>query len=903
MKQFYTSEVEEVLAEVQSTAKGLTSAEAKARLEKNGKNALDEAKKRPMILRFFDQFKDLMIIVLLVAALVSAALSIYQGEYSELIDSGLILLIVVVNAIIGLVQEGKAEKSLEALKNMNKPFAKVIRDGNLEKIASEELVVGDVVVLEAGDMVPADMRLIQCSSLQIEEAALTGESVPVNKHTNALENEEAPLGDRACMAFSSGTVSFGRGEGVVTAVGMNTEVGKIAKMLSEETNTTTPLQKQLAKTAKFLSIAVLAIAAVIFVASVILGVTSGTDNILDTIIDGFMTAVAIAVAAIPEGLPAVVTIVLAIGVQRMSERNAIVKNLPAVETLGCCEIICSDKTGTITLNQMTVKEIYTTEKGIKTDADEVSGDEVTLIRVMTLCNDTQESEGKLLGDPTETALVAYAQKKNLGDMSAKYERVDEIPFDSKRKLMSTVNNVDGESIIHIKGAPDILLDRCSNIMVAGEVRAITDADKEAILKANGDMAEKALRVLAYAIKTNETDREKFEEDLTFVGLTGMIDPARDEVKEAVAICKRAGIRAIMITGDHAKTAAAIAREVGIIDSPDQEVLTGAELDKMSDEEYLANIEKYRVYARVSPENKVRIVTAYRSLDKVVAMTGDGVNDAPSIKKADIGIGMGITGTDVSKGASDMVLADDNFATIVSAVEEGRKVYSNIKKAVQYLLSANIAEVLCLFISVIIISSIVGENVVFLTPVMILWVNMVTDSLPALALGTERAEANVMDYPPRKTGSSLFAGKTGIDIIIQGIMQTALVMASFLVGYLYFEPLALENGTDPLIAHAISETMAFVTLCFIQLFHSYNLKSQTLSIFNKGIFNNKFLNISFIVGLVMVVAVVAIPGVGTTLFGTQPLDWAQWLIAIGASFLIVPFVEIQKLIERTMEKRK
>ena len=894
MKQFYTSEVEEVIKELGTSEAGLTSEEAKDRLEKNGKNALEEAAKRPMILRFFDQFKDLMIIVLLVAAVVSGVLSIVQQEYSELIDSGLILLIVVVNAIIGLVQEGKAEKSLEALKNMNKPFAKVIRDGNLEKISSEELVVGDLVVLEAGDMVPADMRIIKSSSLQIEEAALTGESVPVNKHTNALTNEEAPLGDRACMAFSSGTVSFGRGEGIVTATGMNTEVGKIAKMLSEKTDNTTPLQKQLAKTAKVLSVAVLAIAAIIFVASVIIGLTGpdASEDVFGTIIDGFMTAVAIAVAAIPEGLPAVVTIVLAIGVQRMSERKAIVRNLPAVETLGCCEIICSDKTGTITLNQMTVKELYTTESGIISDADEVSGDVNALVRVMTLCNDTQESEGKLVGDPTETALIAYARKKDL-DVSKTYARVDEIPFDSKRKLMSTVNDVDGEKIIHVKGAPDILLDRCVSILVGGQVRAITQEDKDNVLKANGDMAEKALRVLAYAIKTGEEDREKFEEDLVFVGLTGMIDPARDEVKEAVAICKRAGIRAIMITGDHAKTAAAIAREVGIIDSPDQEVLTGAELDKMSDEEYLANIEKYRVYARVSPENKVRIVTAYRSLDKVVAMTGDGVNDAPSIKKADIGIGMGITGTDVSKGASDMVLADDNFATIVSAVEEGRKVYSNIKKAIQYLLSANIAEVLCLFISVVIISTIVGHQVVFLTPVMILWVNMVTDSLPALALGMEKAEANVMDYPPRKSGSSLFAGKTGVDIIIQGVMQTALVMASFLVGFLYFEKVGAS--------HAVSETMAFVTLCFIQLFHSFNLKSQTQSIFNKKVFDNKFLNLAFAVGVVLVVLVVSIAPIGK-LFDTEPLDALQWLVAVGSAFLIVPMVEIQKIIERKLEKK-
>ena len=900
MKQFYTSQVDEVLTELNSSANGLTNEEAKARLEKNGKNALDEAKKRPMILKFFDQFKDLMIIVLLAAALISGVLTVVQNvragtnEYGELIDSGLILLIVIVNAIIGLVQEGKAEKSLDALKNLNKPFAKVIRNGSIEKVPSEEIVVGDIVVLEAGDMVPADMRLIQCASLQIEEAALTGESVPVNKGISALENEEAPLGDRTCMAFSSGTVSFGRGQGVVTATGMNTEVGKIAKMLSEDSGVTTPLQKQLAKTAKFLSVLVLGIAAVIFAASVILSFVNDGKVSFDVIMDAFMTAVAIAVAAIPEGLPAVVTIVLAIGVQRMSERRAIVRNLPAVETLGCCEIICSDKTGTITLNQMTVKELYTTSGGAISDAEAVENDDVkTLVRIMCLCNDTTSNEeGKLVGDPTETALVAYAQKKDLGNLGA-YTRVDEIPFDSKRKLMSTVNDVDGKRIIHVKGAPDMLLDKCEYILVNGEVRAITDSDKENILNANSTMADKALRVLAYAIKLDESDREKYEEGLTFVGLTGMIDPARDEVKEAVAVCKKAGIRAIMITGDHAKTAAAIAREVGIIDSPDQEVLTGAELDKMSEEEYMANIHKYRVYARVSPENKVRIVKAYRALDKVVAMTGDGVNDAPSIKSADIGIGMGITGTDVSKGASDMVLADDNFATIVNAVEEGRKVYANIKKAVQYLLSANIAEVLCLFIASIVISSIVGHNVVFLTPVMILWVNMVTDSLPALALGTERAEADVMDHPPRKSGSSLFAGKTGIDIIIQGLMQTVLVMASFLVGFLYFEKVGA--------GHEVSETMAFVTLCFIQLFHSFNLKSQKQSIINKGMFNNKFLNLSFVVGLVLVVLVVAIPGLGENLFGTKPLTWDQWLIAIGASFLIVPMVELQKFIERKLEK--
>ncbi len=894
MDSFYTKPSEEVLTNLGSSAEGLSEEEARKRLSEHGANALKEGKKRPLILKFFDQFKDVMIIVLLVAAVVSGVISVVRKEYSDLIDSGLILLIVIVNAIIGLVQENKAEKSLEALKNLNKQSAKVMRNGKLERIKSEDIVPGDIVVLEAGDIVPADMRLLTAASLKIEESALTGESVPVDKTTEPLTDENAPLGDRVCMAYSSGVVSFGHGAGVVVATGMNTEVGKIAEMLSEDTDSDTPLQKQLAKTAKVLSIAVLAIAAVIFIASLITGIVTHND-ILDTVVDGFMTAVAIAVAAIPEGLPAVVTIVLSIGVKSMSERNAIVKNLPAVETLGCCEVICSDKTGTLTLNQMTVKELYTADKGVYTAEDAVTGSADVLRRGMCLCNDTIVNGEKLLGDPTETALIAYSRKSGGGDPREKYPRLDEIPFDSKRKLMSTLNDVDGEHVLNVKGAPDILIERCVNILDGDVVRPITDDDKRAITSANSAMAVKALRVLAVAMRDETQDKEAFEKDLTFVGLVGMIDPPRAEVKDAVATCKKAGMRAIMITGDHAVTAGAIAKEVGILYAPEHKIITGAELDKLSDEEYLAHIDEYRVYARVSPENKVRIVKAYRSLGKVVAMTGDGVNDAPSIKAADIGVGMGITGTDVSKGASDMVLADDNFATIVSAVEEGRKVYSNIKKAIQYLLSANIAEVLCLFITVIVLSTIAKQSVIFLTPVMILWVNLVTDSLPALALGMEKAESDVMNYPPRKTDTSLFAGKTGKDIIIQGIMQTALVMGSFLCGYLYFEKL-------PGAGHEVSETMAFVTLCVIQLFHAYNMKSQNNSIFNKKILDNKLLNISFIVGFALVVLAVAIPGVGESLFGTKPLDGVQWAVSLGFAIAVIPFVELQKLIERKLAKK-
>ena len=887
-KFWHAKTTEEVFEATSTQANGLTTEEAQARLARDGKNALAEGKKRSLILKFFDQFKDVMIIVLLVAAAVSAVISIVEGEYSELIDSGLILLIVVVNAIIGLVQENKAEAALDALKNINKPFAKVIRDGVLTKIKSEEIVVGDIVVLEAGDIVPADIRLFESASLKVEEAALTGESVPSEKDASYVAKEDAPLGDRANMCYSSGVVSYGRGQGVVVETGMNTEVGKIAKMLNESDNSQTPLQVQLAKTAKVLSIVVLAIAAVIFVSAIVIAIQDGAV-IKDAILDSFMTAVAIAVAAIPEGLPAVVTIVLAIGVQKMSDRKAIVRNLPAVETLGCCEVICSDKTGTLTLNQMTVKELYTPATGIYKAGEEAEMTEATelLVRGMALCNDTIDNGDKLLGDPTETALVAYAKSIGYTEFKEKYPRVSENPFDSVRKLMSTLNDVDGKKVAHIKGAPDLLIEKCKYIYDGKEVREITADDVQAIKDSNSAMAVKALRVLAVAVKYDDETLETLEQDMIFVGLVGMIDPPRAEVKDAVAVCKKAGITAIMITGDHIDTASAIAREIGILEEG-KRVITGAELDKLSDEEFFAHLDEYRVFARVSPENKVRIVKAFKASNRIVAMTGDGVNDAPSIKAADIGIGMGITGTDVSKGASDMVLADDNFATIVSAVEEGRKVFSNIKKAVQYLLSANIAEVLCLFIATLFL------RVEFLTPVMILWVNLVTDSLPALALGTEKAEADVMNYPPRKSGSSLFAGKTGRDILIQGIMQTGLVMAAFCIGNYVL--------ADGVANHAVAETMAFITLCFIQLFHSYNLRSQTHSLFASNPLSNKFLDLSFIVGAFLIVICVAIPVIGETLFGAAALTGEEWGISIGLAFAIVPMVEIQKLIERAVEKK-
>ena len=879
----HDKEAGEVLAALSVTEQGLSSAEAEKRAAEYGKNALKEAKKKSLIVKFLEQFKDVMIIVLIVAAVVSAVIAIVQGEPSELIDAGVILLIVVLNAVIGVVQENKAENAMEALKNMNKAFSKVLRDGEWKHLASEELVPGDIVKLEAGDIVPADMRLITSASLKIEEAALTGESVPSEKDAEKVVDVAAPLGDRADMAYSGGTVAYGRGTGVVTHTGMSTEVGKIATMLTDGSQQTSPLQKQLGKTAKLLSILVLAVAAVIFIVQAV----REPGNIMEA----FMTAVAIAVAAIPEGLPAVVTIVLAIGVQRMSKRNAIVKNLPSVETLGCCEVICSDKTGTLTLNQMTVKGYYLPKCGFKTTDDErePGSDEELFLRAMALCNDTEKTSEGLVGDPTETALVAYAEDCGFDHrkLTADYVRVDEVPFDSGRKLMTTVNEHEGEREAYVKGAPDMLLPRCTRILVGDEVRAITEKDVEEIKKANSRMAKKALRVLGVAVKTGDLTHETLESDLTFVGLVGMIDPPRAEVKDAVRVCIGAGMRPIMITGDHAETAAAIATEIGILREGDK-VILGAELDKMSDEEFAATIEEYSVFARVSPENKVRIVTTYQGKGKVVAMTGDGVNDAPSIKRADIGIGMGITGTDVSKGAADLVLTDDNFATIIGAVEEGRKIFSNIKKAIQFLLSANIAEVLCLFIATMM-------NIPFLTPLMILWINLVTDSLPALSLGMEEAESDVMKKSPRKSNASLFAGRTGVDIIVQGIIQTGLVMAAFFIGTNIFE--AMDGAR-----HEEAMTMAFVSLALIQLFHSFSMRSQDHSILNRKLFANKYINLSFLIGVALTVFIVVVPGVNTA-FGTVMINGVEWAISIAVAFAVIPCVEIYKLIVRLIQRQK
>ena len=872
---YYNDKNESVLKAVNSTETGLTAEEAAKRLEQNGRNEFEKEKKKTLFVKFLEQFKDVMILVLIVAAIVTAVIAIVSKQYSDIVDAGIILAIVILNAVIGVAQENKAESALEALKNMNKPYSKVRRDGEVVAVKSEEVVIGDVVILEAGDVVPADIRLTQTASLKIEEAALTGESVPVEKDADAVVAEDAALGDRVTMAYGGGTVVYGRGEGVVVATGMATEMGKIAGMLKNAGVAETPLKKQLAKTAKLLSVVVIAIAVVIFAATLI----RHSAEIKSVVSGAFMSAVAIAVAAIPEGLPAIVTVVLALGVQRMSKRNAIIRRLPAVETLGCCRIICTDKTGTLTMNRMTVKKTFTFAGGT-VDADDQK-DAGLLVRTLALCNDSTESEGTYLGDPTETALAVLADAgEGYQKIRAEWVRTGEIPFDSVRKMMTTINTFDGKAVAYVKGATDMMLAECKYVYDGDVVRPITEEDVLTVQKANKEMTAKALRVLCAAINENTDDPEKA---MTFVGLVGMMDPPREEVKAAVEECFRAGIRPVMITGDHIDTASAIGREIGLLRDGDL-VMTGAQVDAMSDEEFESVVRNVSVFARVSPENKVRIVKAHQHFGNVVAMTGDGVNDAPSIKEADIGIGMGITGTEVSKGAADMILTDDNFATIVGAVEEGRKIYSNVTKAVQFLLSANIAEVLCLFIATVIM------DVPFLTPVMILWVNMITDSLPALALGLEKAEGDVMDRPPRKAKASLFSGTTGRDIAIQGLMQTGLVMASYCLG-------AYVLGTAE-----TGVTMAFITLCVAQLVHSFNMKSQRSSVLNKRFFDNKLLNLSFLVGVVMTIVPVLVPPI-QPFFKTTTIGGAEWGVALGFGFGVMLLVEAQKAVGKLIEKVK
>ncbi|WP_277290463.1 cation-translocating P-type ATPase [Streptococcus orisratti] len=877
---FYTQTKDEVLKELETSKEGLSTAEAKQRLTAYGRNELDEGEKRGLLAKFIDQFKDLMIIILLVAA----ALSVITEGMEGLTDALIILAVVVLNAAFGVYQEGQAEAAIEALKNMSSPIARVRRDGHVIEVDSKDLVPGDIVMLEAGDVVPADMRLLEAASLKIEEAALTGESVPVEKDLTVEVAADAGIGDRVNMAYQNSNVTYGRGVGVITNTGMYTEVGKIADMLANADETDTPLKQNLNQLSKVLTYLVVAIALVTFIVGVFV---RGEEPL-----KGLMVAVALAVAAIPEGLPAIVTIVLSMGTTTLAKRNSIVRKLPAVETLGSTEIIASDKTGTLTMNQMTVEKVYTNGQ-LQSSASDITADNNTL-RIMNFANDTKvDPNGKLIGDPTETALVQFGfdHSFDVRDALQTEPRVAELPFDSDRKLMSTIHKqADGRYFVAVKGAPDQLLKRVTKIEEDGNIRSITEADKQTILAINKDLAKQALRVLMMAYKyvsevpTLET--EIVEADLIFSGLVGMIDPERPEAADAVKVAKEAGIRPIMITGDHQDTAEAIAKRLGIIeDDGEDHVFTGAELNELSDEEFQKVFKQYSVYARVSPEHKVRIVKAWQNEGKVVAMTGDGVNDAPSLKTADIGIGMGITGTEVSKGASDMVLADDNFATIIVAVEEGRKVFSNIQKSIQYLLSANMAEVFTIFFA-----TLFGWDV--LEPVHLLWINLVTDTLPAIALGVEPAEPGVMTHKPRGRKSSFFDGGVMGAIIYQGIFQTLLVLGVYGWALLYPE------HTETHMMHEDALTMAFATLGLIQLIHAFNVKSVYQSIFTVGAFKNKTFNWSIPVAFVLLMLTIVVPGFNT-LFHVSHLSVTQWGAVIIGSLLMLVLVEVVKAVQRAL----
>ncbi len=877
---FYTQGKDETLEALQSSREGLSTAEAQKRLDEYGHNELEEGQKRSLLAKFIDQFKDLMIIILLVAA----ALSVITEGTEGLTDALIILAVVILNAAFGVYQEGQAEAAIEALKDMSSQIARVRRDGHIIEIDSRELVPGDIVMLEAGDVVPADMRLLEAASLKIEEAALTGESVPVEKDLSVDVAADAGIGDRVNMAYQNSNVTYGRGSGVVVNTGMYTEVGKIADMLANADETDTPLKQSLNELSKILTYLIVGIAIITFIVGVFVRGEAP--------LEGLMTSVALAVAAIPEGLPAIVTIVLSMGTTTLAKRNSIVRKLPAVETLGSTEIIASDKTGTLTMNQMTVEKVYTNGQ-LQSSASEIARDNNTL-RIMNFANDTKiDPNGKLIGDPTETALVQFGLDHSFDVREALKEepRVAELPFDSERKLMSTIHKeADGKYFVAVKGAPDQLLKRVTRIEENGHVREITAAEKEAILAVNKELAQKALRVLMMAYKyvseVPTLESEIVESDLIFSGLVGMIDPERPEAAKAVAVAKEAGIRPIMITGDHQDTAEAIAKRLGIIEEDGQDhVFTGAELNELSDEEFQKVFKQYSVYARVSPEHKVRIVKAWQNEGKVVAMTGDGVNDAPSLKTADIGIGMGITGTEVSKGASDMVLADDNFATIIVAVEEGRKVFSNIQKSIQYLLSANMAEVFTIFFA-----TLFGWDV--LQPVHLLWINLVTDTLPAIALGVEPAEPGVMSHKPRGRKSNFFDGGVMGAIIYQGIFQTALVIG------VYGWALMFPEHTANRMIHEDALTMAFATLGLIQLVHAFNVKSVYQSIFTVGAFKNRTFNWAIPVAFLLLMVTIVVPGFND-LFHVSHLSVSQWAAVIIGSLLMVVLTEIVKAVQRAL----
>lgn len=883
---YYLESSSEVFGEVKSTENGLTSEQARRRSAETGKNKLAEGKKTPLILRFLSQFADPMIIILIAAAVISAITSVLQKEFPS--DVIIIMFVVIVNAILGVYQESKAEKAIEALQKMAAATTKVLRDGKVCEIPSEDLTVGDVVLLEAGDAVPADGRIFESASLKIEESALTGESVPVNKFIKAIGLEgqkDVPLGDRKNMMYMGSTVVYGRGKAVITSIGMDTEMGKIAGALSSAKDEQTPLQKKLGQLSKILSFIVLGICVFMFAFDIVRALVTGTEMNLDFLLGSFMLAVSLAVAAIPEGLAAVVTVVLSIGVTNMSKKNAIIRKLTAVETLGCAQIICSDKTGTLTQNKMTVVEHY-------------CDNEKMLAEGMALCTDVNlDDDGNLVGEPTEMALVAYSMSlgMNKNELLKSAPRVGEAPFDSNRKMMSTIHKTADGILQFTKGAPDEILKHCTKIFKNGEVSPLTDADREAVLKKNKEFADRALRVLACGYKQlscvpEDQSPDNIENELVFCGLVGMIDPVRHEVKAAIEECRGAGIRPIMITGDHKDTAVAIALELGIIKDK-SEAITGAELDDISDEDFKEKVTQYSVYARVQPEHKVRIVNAWKSRGMITAMTGDGVNDAPSIKSADIGVGMGITGTDVTKNVADMVLADDNFATIVSAVEEGRRIYDNIRKSIQFLLSSNLSEVMAIFTA-----NLLGFTI--LKPVHLLWINLVTDCFPALALSMEKGEKNLMKRPPRKSSDGIFAGGVGFDVVYQGLFVTLLTLAAYFIGHF------MEAGRWELTESADGMTMAFLTMSMCEIFHSFNMRSQhgsTVSMLLHGSFN-KYIFGSTVLSLITTALVIEVPFLADA-FDFTTIDAREFFTALGLAFLIIPLVEIVKAIERAVIKNK
>ncbi|MDU3187590.1 cation-translocating P-type ATPase [Ligilactobacillus animalis] len=874
---YYQLTGEQALAELKSSANGLTETEVKARQEKYGPNVLESKKHTTLLQKFIAQFKDLMIVILMVAALVA----MLAGEVS---DALIIFLVVILNAVFGVFQEAKAENAIDALQEMTTPYSRVKRNGVVMQVKSDEIVPGDIVLLEAGDIVPADMRILESSSLKIEEAALTGESVPVDKESSVLTEKEPPLGEQSNLCFMNTSVTYGTAEAVVFATGMQTQVGHIATMLDEVDNSVTPLQKNITHLSKVLTVLILIIAVVIFV----FGVMTGRESVLDML----LTAISLAVAAIPEGLPAIVTITLALGTQTMAKRKALVRKLPAVETLGTTEIIASDKTGTLTQNKMTVEQLYTDHNLVAADSFKVSP-EKRLAQIMILANDSQETPDGLVGDPTETALIQYYldRQMDVKQVQNDFPRINSIPFDSERKMMSAIVSHAGQRYLMTKGAVDEILQRTTKIEDNGEVRPITQADKDKILNTNQELALEALRVLGFAYKplteaesNVEATSDNFENDLIFAGMIGMIDPQRPEVKDAVAEAKSAGIRPLMITGDHKDTARAIAIRLGIIQPDDESgVITGRDLDAMSDEELKQNVAKYSVYARVAPEHKVRIVKAWQAHGKIVAMTGDGVNDAPALKTADIGVGMGITGTEVSKNASDIVLADDNFATIILAVREGRKVFANIQKAIQYLLSANLGEVLTLFMMTML-------NWSIFAPVQILWINLVTDTFPAIALGVEKGEKDIMKKKPRGSKSNFLSNGVGSSIIYQGILEGVLTLGVYWIAINYpFHETSAQIHADAL-------TMSYATLGVIQLFHAFNSKSIHGTIFSKETFNNKYFNIAVLASAVLLAMTIFVPAFNST-FHVTTLALEQWGIVLGAGALMIIIVEVVKFFQR------